>query len=87
MNFSESLDRLKAGDRIARSGWNGKNMYLVLVPAETWSVYGSSGRRISEDVQRLLPWIGMRTMDGGFVPWLASQTDILAEDWVLFPVA
>lgn len=32
---------------------------------------------------RLLPWIGMKTADGGFVPWLASQTDLLAEDWAV----
>ena len=30
---------------------------------------------------KLLPWVGMKTADGGFVPWLASQTDVLAEDW------
>lgn len=31
----------------------------------------------------LLPWIGMKTADNKFVPWLASQTDVLAEDWMI----
>ncbi|MNJ71027.1 hypothetical protein D3C76_1571760 [compost metagenome] len=35
--------------------------------------------------QELSPWIGMKTADNKFVPWLASQTDVLAEDWVVVP--
>lgn len=38
-------------------------------------------QRAAYPTPRLLPWIGMKTADDGFVPWLASQTDILAEDW------
>jgi len=79
-SFGAMLEQLKVGRRVAREGWNGKGMFLVLVrPVERGegsvrcAVYGAPGV--------LTPWIGMKTADGGFVPWLASQTDVLAEDW------
>ena len=70
MNFSEALDELKNGNpgRVARSGWNGKGMWLELQEPDANSYM-------------TLPYIYMRTVQGDFVPWLASQTDLLAEDW------
>ena len=67
MNFSQALESLKLGSDIARSGWNGKKMYLNLVPARP------------ED--KKLAFIQMRTVQGNYVPWLASQTDLLVDDW------
>ena len=68
MNFGEAIYYLKDKQRVARSGWNGKNMYLELqVP--------------DENSKMTLPYIYMYTAQGDLVPWLASQTDILAEDW------
>lgn len=78
MKFGNALNYLEAGHKIARSGWNGKGMWLMLVPADSYAVIGTP-----PDVKRL-PWIGMKTADNGFVPWLASQTDILADDWDAF---
>lgn len=75
MNFSDALDQLKAGCRVCRSGWNGKGMWLQLV--EQWSC-GEMGASIP-----YLPFIAMKTADNKFVPWLASQTDILANDWMI----
>lgn len=80
-SFSWALERLKAGGRVARRGWNGKGMWLVLVPKEHWGL-GSAVPFDWGDVRNhLKPWIGMKTADNGFVPWLASQTDLLADDW------
>ncbi len=78
MKFGEALELLKDGVRVARRGWNGRGMWLTLVPA--WH-YNPSGSVSSLGLEKL-PWIGMKTADDKFVPWLASQTDILAEDWV-----
>jgi hypothetical protein len=78
MNFSQALDECKSGKRISRSGWNGKGMWLRFVPTESWHCVSKLD---APENLRLLPWIGMKTADGGFVPWLASQTDILADDW------
>ena len=72
MNFGDALDHLKRGDRVAREGWNGKGMWLRLQVPDEHSKMG-------------LPYIYMSTVDGKLVPWLASQTDMLAEDWRIGP--
>ena len=69
-NFGQAIIALKEGKRVAREGWNGKNMWLKLqIPDE------------NSKMQR--PYIYMYPADGLLVPWLASQTDILATDWVV----
>lgn len=68
MNFSGALAALKDGYRVFRQGWNGKGMYLEL-------------QRPDSNSKMTLPYIFISTVDGNLVPWLASQTDILAEDW------
>lgn len=66
MDFSEALDRLKAGETVARSGWNGEGMYLFLV-------------RVPE--AHRLDYIAVQTADGSLVPWVASHSDLLGTDW------
>lgn len=88
-DFSAALFELKGGNRIARSGWNGKGMWLTLVRADELTNNNRPGfyeldDRYDEDVYLpMLPWIGMKTADNKFVPWLASQTDLLTDDWVV----
>ena len=77
MNFGNAIEALKEGKRVARAGWNGKGMWLAYVSAEAYDV----GTKTMVGADALLPWIGLKTADGKFVPWLASQTDVLAEDW------
>lgn len=77
MSFGSALTLLKDGHRVARKGWNGKGMWLGLVNTGYYDV----GCSVVNDIDSLLPWIGMKTADNKFVPWLASQTDVLAEDW------
>lgn len=84
MDFGEAIRRLKAGERVAREGWNGKGMDLMLVtPSGDVRLYGKTAVQAHVLGLRVLPWIGMKTADDGFVPWLASQTDMLAEDWMV----
>jgi hypothetical protein len=86
--FGEAIEALKTGQKVFRSGWNGKNMWLILISGDPTNQSGDDGYggmlkiydELEEDME-LLPWIGMKTADGKFVPWLASQTDILACDW------
>lgn len=75
--FGQAIELLKSGYKLARKGWNGKGMYLTYVSPDQWQVDKYESHLNS------LPWVGMKTADGSFVPWLASQSDILAEDWVL----
>jgi len=73
LNFSEALNLLKVGDKVCRKGWNGKGMYLILEKLFTHTPI--------RDNMVMQPFISMKTVDNTFVPWLASQTDLLANDW------
>lgn len=81
--FSTALMYLKDGRRVARKGWNGKGMFLFLVPGSTFKVNRPPLLGIYPEGTEInyLPHIAMKTVGGEIVPWLASQTDILAEDW------
>jgi hypothetical protein len=83
MSFSDALVALKLGNRIHRAGWNGKGMFLYLVPANSYPAQtGAAKAYWGEDA--LVPYgayIAMKTAQENVVPWLASQTDVLAEDW------
>ncbi len=68
--FSAALFALKEGNMVARSGWNGKGMWLKLQTPTNKS-------------KMTLPYIYMKTADNNLVPWLASQSDILADDWFI----
>lgn len=76
MHFGQALESMEAGRRVARKGWNGKGMWLRRIKH-----YQLDGHPHTLGL-KLLPWIGMKTADGAFVPWLASQTDMQADDWV-----
>lgn len=87
MNFSEALELIKAGHRLARSGWNGKGMFIFLVDGSRFKVNRPpllgmypEGTEIDYHAH-----VDMRTADGQIVPWLCSQTDMLADDWGLVP--
>lgn len=77
MNFSQALHAVKHGGHIARSGWNGKGMWVFYVPPEAAQVPHKFGG--GYPVQAFLM---MKTADDTIVPWLISQSDVLAEDWV-----
>ena len=83
MDFSEALRLLKHGQRVARSGWNGKGMWLqrVLTGEGTISRLPRPFTSLGDDEVPIEQFIIMKTADNKFVPWLASQTDILADDW------
>lgn len=78
MDFGYAVKMMKEGKRASRIGWNGKGMWLRLAESPTKTEY-----RIDGEVFGFLPYIQMKTADDKIVPWLASQTDVLAEDWVI----
>jgi hypothetical protein len=83
VDFGKALNAIKNGGRVTRSGWNGKGMFLYLVPGSTFQVNRSPllGIYPRGTEIRYLPHIDMRTVDGSCAPWLASQADLLADDW------
>lgn len=84
MTFSEALEVVKAGGRVARFGWNGKDMFIFLVPGSRFQVNRPPLLGIYPEGTTIdyHPHIDMRTAQGYVVPWLASQADLLAEDWI-----
>lgn len=79
MNFGQAIEALKEGKRVARKGWNGKGIYLELQVPDAHS-------------KMTLPYIYIVTSrlesnnpdaPRGVVPWLASQTDMLSDDWIV----
>lgn len=85
MNFGDAIAALKAGKRVARAGWNGKGMFLFLVNGSTFTVNREPLLSIlGEGTQvQYHAHIDMKTAQGYIVPWLASQADMLSEDWEL----
>lgn len=83
MNFSDALTEIKRGHRLQRAGWNGKGMFVFLVAGSVFTVNREPLLSILGEGTEVTyhPHIDMRTADGSIVPWLASQTDIMAEDW------
>lgn len=83
MNFSDALTRLKNGQCVAREGWNGKNMFIFLVPGSHFEVSRPPLLGIFPEGTPIdyHAHVDMRTANGQIVPWLCSQTDLLADDW------
>lgn len=68
MNFGGALQNLKAGEKVFRIGWNGPNQWIALQSPDANS-------------KMKKPYLYISPVDGELVPWLASQTDLLADDW------
>jgi len=68
MDIGQAVAAMRAGRRVARAGWNGKGMWLALQVPDQYS-------KMTE------PYVFMKTAQGGLIPWLCSQADLLANDW------
>lgn len=99
LDFGQALDALKRGHRVARAGWNGKGMFVYLVPGSTVEFENLRGAAreaatkatefeggVQGSARRVNGHVDMKAADGSLViGWLASQTDLLAEDWEVLP--
>jgi len=81
MDFGSALSALKAGRRVTRAGWNGKGMWLYLVPANSYPAQTDAAKAEFGEMVPYRAYIAMKTAQGDVVPWLASQSDVLDEDW------
>ncbi len=93
MNFGQAIEAAKEGKKIQRQGWNGKDMWVVLMPELKLPPFSSQepGAKVNDRTAKhigndtplhSLPYFAMRTADKKWLPgWLASQTDMLADDW------
>lgn len=97
LSFGEALDALKLGARVCRAGWNGKGMWLAMsgvlggrrVDADKfWSPHNEAFARENGGSATVLPCITMKTATGEIVMgWLASQPDMLTDDWMVVSAA
>lgn len=80
--FGDAMNYLKAGKKVARKGWNGKNMFLFLADDIEFHTDADLSCVSNLEGDLTLPAIVMKTADDRFcVGWLASQTDMLSDDW------
>lgn len=88
MNFSQALEEIKKGHRVRRSGWNGKGMFLFLVPGSVFKVNREPLLSIMGEGTEIEyhAHIDMKTAQGYVVPWLASQSDLLSNDWEMVEI-
>ena len=95
MNFGEAIEKLKQGSKVTRKGWNGRGMWIVLMPSLYLPPYSTQGtdRKVNDRTAKHIgedspldsqPYIAMWTADGKWQPgWLASQADLLSDDWLV----
>ena len=89
MTFGMAIEMMKRGRKVARKGWNGKGMYLWLLPAAEVKKEWCKDARLIEAMgdRDSIPCLGAIRMFTAtkevLTGWLASQTDMLAEDWVV----
>lgn len=85
MSFGLTIEALKKGHKVARRGWNGKSMFLYYVPAASYpaqrNTFGTMVGVFPDDMVPYCAYIAMKTAQDNVVPWLASQTDMLSDDW------
>ena len=82
MTFGFAIQAMRAGMKLSRAGWNGKGMFVYYVCMSSYQPTTQAARDFF--CGGLVPYreyIAMKTVDDEVVPWVASQTDILAEDW------
>lgn len=90
MDIGDAVRAMKAGHRVARNGWNGKGMWIAMVAGVTTVMHKPTPVRpreegfsasVPSDRVHIEPHVVMKTADNKLIPWLCSQTDLLAEDW------
>lgn len=86
MNFGYAVELIKYGHKVTRQNWNGKGMYLFLVPTSVIMVNCPPLSGIYPEGTEITyqSRIDMKTADGRIVPWVASHSDILENDWLAF---
>lgn len=84
MDIGAARQSLLAGEKVSRSGWNGKGMYLMWVDPTQWGVSPALQAACSDASGGRYGFIMMKTADGKMVPWLCSQADLMASDYVIY---
>ncbi len=79
--IGKAIKEMRNGANVAREGWNGKGMFLYYVPENEYPAQTDVAKEFFGESVPYGAYVAMKTAQGNVVPWLASQTDLLAEDW------
>lgn len=90
MDFSEALHRVRAGAKITRTGWNGAGQWVVYQPGYPQGIPINANTAQATGMPEgtvavFRPYLMMHAADATFVPWVASTSDLLADDWRELP--
>lgn len=90
MNFGQAIEEMKKGNRVARSGWNGKDMFIFIQDGSIISKEDARNKvlqGLNHDKITINAHIDMKTADGSItIGWLANQSDMLSEDWFVIMI-
>jgi hypothetical protein len=93
MTFGQAIERLKVGCKLAREGWNGKNMFIVYMSGMQLPPFNTQGtaRKVNDRTAKFIgedapldsqPYLAMYNAQKQWIPgWVSSQSDMLSEDW------
>lgn len=81
MDFSEALKALKDGRKLTRKTWNGKGQFLYFVPGGNYAAQTEIAKKEFAGLVPYRAYIAIKTVQGNVVPWVASQSDLLEDDW------
>jgi hypothetical protein len=86
-DFGKAIQRLKAGYKVARSGWNGSNMFVYYVPANKYPASQNTMNTMAgifpDNLVPYRAYLALKTAQNDVATWAPSTSDALAEDWVL----
>jgi hypothetical protein len=85
VDFAIALPWLREGHRIARAGWNGKGQWVYHVPANSYAAQTAVARAHFGDKVPYRAYLALVTAQADVVPWTPSVSDVLADDWIIYP--
>ena len=86
MKIGDAIHLMRDGERMQRKGWNGKDMFIYIVPAASYPAQRGAAKAWAGE-EAMIPYqeyVAMKTVGGTVVPWLCSQTDLLCDDWSIY---
>lgn len=85
--FGAAINLLKQGEKVTRDGWNGKGMFIYYVPPASYpasrNLLKTMQGKFPDDMVPYRGYLAMKTAQNDVVPWVASHSDILSEDWMI----
>jgi hypothetical protein len=88
MDFSKALEYLKNGYRVTNKNWNGKGMYVTVMPGYEEGVPANTNTSVAHNVSpgtlvKVRPYLAMKDAQGMIAPWTPSQLDLFSDNWVM----